>query len=323
MKTTYKVRLAATMLFLAVVLSASAQVDQYGRPTVSPERRAFDNLFSQMNDQAKALEEGDQFQEALAIYSEVAEMQEARNIFSSRSKYGMARCLTALGREEEALGAFKRAFMWSSRSGRLTLGDGDGDFIRMSADYAMLLAKRGRAEDAKALYYSALRRFNLGGTYPNYAMEGRRYKEPVPFLVVFDPEPLGIAWEYSPQNLEAALKMLLALTTAQKDLLSQVKALRPDWFYPVMYEEVRYGDRNPGLLAQAEALAKPGLEKQLVATYKVELAEHQAFLDASDLVHVPDRRPMREGNLRRAQMQCLQPDVIRLKSLSTVYPDPD
>lgn len=272
-----------------------------------------------LQERARVLLRSDQIEQAISVLREATAI-EASLVDGTWGLSGqeLARLYVKLGRTEEALEAYRMLFRWDKAGWVPTGWDLVGPRIpRM--EYAILLAKAGRPEDAKAMYYSELRRFNGGG----------RFKEPVPFLVVFDPEPEGVYWEYSPERLEAAALMIVALEggtvdfvtreqTPTRDILRRVRALAPDWFYPVMYlaaQNWRYR-QGPELLALAESLARPGLERDLIAKYRLELAEHKAIIEAEDTPDAPDERPMLEGCARRSRMQCLRPNETILRRLS-------
>ncbi|MBI5706815.1 MAG: hypothetical protein HZC36_07480 [Armatimonadetes bacterium] len=191
-------------------------------------------------------------------------------------------------------------------------------------EYAILLAKAGREEDAKAMYYYGLRNLNPGQT---------RSVEPSPFLMVFDPEPEGAVWEYTRERLEAAALVVQAMCggtmvlATRKQILPEELAIKanrlaPEWYYPLLFKAARSWLANwaPALLGEAESLAKPGLESQLVARYRQELAEHKAYIEAEEMFGAKDTRPMREGNDRRARMRCLKPNEQVLKRLSVQFP---
>jgi hypothetical protein len=194
-------------------------------------------------------------------------------------------------------------------------------------EYAILLAKEGRAEDAKAIYYLGVRAVML-------QPQGRS-QEPAPFLIVFDPDPEGIYWEYSPQRLEAAVLMVQAMLasgvqdfatntwTSSRQFIERVRALAPDWFYPVLYmaNQRDYGSpEREQLLAQADALAKPGLEKRFIEDFRRAVAAYLAEFEQQNLVPGVDHSPMIEGAERRKRMQCLRPNEQILRRISIERP---
>jgi hypothetical protein len=208
--------------------------------------------------------------------------------------------------------------------GDLDIGSNPG--IHGIMEYAILLAKQGRAEDAKAIYYFGLRSCLAPRT---------RSEEPVPFLVVFDPDPEGIYWEYTPQRLEAAALMVQAMLssgstdfatnvrTTDRQWVERVRALAPDWFYPVLYMANTKNLDSPAreqLTAQAEAMARPGLERQLMARFRQDIAELLVINEQNDRPGAWDMRPMTEGAERRKRMQCLRPNEQILRRLSIERP---
>ncbi|MBV6491930.1 MAG: hypothetical protein M5U21_04410 [Fimbriimonadaceae bacterium] len=273
-----------------------------------------------LQERARVLLRNDQVEQAISVLREATAIEASLDFGTwGVSGQSLARLYVKLGRTEEALEAYRMLFRWD-KAGWVPSGwDLVGPRIP-TMEYAILLAKAGRPEDAKAMYYSELRRFNGSGQRP---------AEPVPFLVVFDPEPEGVYWEYSPERLEAAALMIMALEgdsadfvtqewTHTRDIMRRVRALAPDWFYPVMYlaaQNWRF-PQGPELLALAESLARPGLERDLIAKYRLELAEHKAIIEAEDTPFAWDERPMLEGCARRSRMQCLRPNETILRRLS-------
>lgn len=272
-------------------------------------------------EQARILMSRGSVSEALPALQQAAVIQATMVGFKATANLEIARTFVKLGRNPDALEAYRRVFCWNARKEDLDVGA--GPIIHPVMEYAILLAKNGRAEDAKAMYYFGLRNLN----------DSDRWKEPVPFLVVFDPEPEGIQWEYTPERLEAAALMTQALHGGWMDfatreqmlpmqIVARVRQLAPDWFYPVIYKAARgwNSERGPQLVSEAEALARPGLERQLVAKYREDLAEHLAINEAADSPQASDERPMAEGSRRRSLMLCLSPDEQILRRLSIERP---
>lgn len=109
---------------------------------------------------------------------------------------------------------------------------------------------------------------------------------------------------------------------SDEDLIAKVRRLFPDWFYPALWvadHTSRSDARLQQRLDEADALARAGLEKQIVATYRKELAEHIARMkEQTYSIDTADTRPMTEGSARRARMQCLKPNEEILKRIVTV-----
>jgi hypothetical protein len=162
-----------------------------------------------------------------------------------------------------------------------------------------------------------------------------RSQEPVPFLVVFDAEPEGIYWDYTPDRLEAAADMLQAILstsnvdfatnvwTYDTDFVQRARQLAPDWFYPVLFLANRADNgsaKEQQLLAEAEGLAKPGLERQFVDQFRRDLAEWQHICEQNDTPDASDDRPLNEGAARRKRMECLRPNEQVLRRLSVEMP---
>jgi len=268
---------------------------------------------------------------ALTLLQEASAVEATMRAYHARSKYALARLFVKQNRIGDALECYKSTFIWNSKANYGSIQRGDlasrGGGIDAAMEYAILLAQGGRAEDAKAMYYFALRSHTLG--------QLSRSQEPAPFVVVFDPEPEGIYWEYTPQRLEAAALMVLVMlsdgktdfatnsTTTDRDRLERIRTLAPDWFYPVLYMASQKNLDSPiraQLTAEAQALAKPGLERQLMEQYNRDFAELLVINEQNDTPGATDSRPMTEGAERRKRMQCLRPNEQILRRLSIERP---
>lgn len=284
-------------------------------------------------DRAKELIRSIDDQGAITKLQEAAVVEATMANFHARAKYALARMYVKQNRIPEALDAYRATFTWnpSANYGNIQRGDldpGSHAGIEAVIEYAVLLAKEGRAEDAKAMYYYGLRA---------YFAPMPRSQEPAPFLVVFDPEPEGIQWQYTPPRLEAAALMVLTMLssgtidfatnelTRSRQWLGQVRTLAPDWFYPVLYlanNATNGSAQEQQLLAEADALARPGLERQLVEGFRQRLAEWREYCEQNELAWsmATDNRTMTEGAERRRRMQCLRPNEQILRRLSIERP---
>lgn len=282
---------------------------------------------------AKALVASHDDHGAITVLQEAAAVEASiRSRFQANAEYDLARMYVKLNRIPDALEAYRRSFAWNPKRHEqdgVCQGDLDinGPDINGEMEYAILLAQAGRAEDAKAMYYFALRA---------HMFEAKsRSQEPAPFLVVFDPEPEGIQWDYTPERLEAAAWMLRAIlsssstdfatnvTLYEHDFVERARQLAPDWFYPALYL-ANHNDydspRRQQLMAEAESLAKPGLEQQLVEQFRRDLAEWQHICEQNDTPDAYDDRSLTEGAARRKRMQCLRPNEQVLRRLSVEMP---
>lgn len=264
-----------------------------------PEVTALKQRYSQLLDQARGCERASRLEEALVLYGKAIEAASSLRNHDLGAYYGKARCYERLGRIDDALGAYRQAFLWNESVGDITPS-------RMPAmmQYSLLLAKQGRNEDAKAIYYLALR-----------SLSGRsRRVEQTPFLVVFDPEPGAIVWEFSEARLEAAATMLMAMMggpedMSQEDLRKKAAQLAPDWYYPILW------NGNDNRIARAEVLARQGLEQELLACFKAERSEYIAANPEDRSLYGFYSQQYTEGAERRARMQCLKPNPVILKRL--------
>lgn len=256
-----------------------------------------------------------QYDEAVTVFTQAQTLEDQISATwherVSSASASLARALVAAGRENDALVAYRHAFWWNERTHDIDMNGGEVDPLVLS--YALLLAKHGEIEEAKAMYYYALRQFNgpMGGD------KATRGIEPIPFLVVFDPEPEGIPWDYSFDRFKAAILLVKGMIESKKDFFEQARELVPDSFYPVILladkQECHHRD---AMITQAEAFARPGLERDLIAQYRTDLAEFLHSLDEQDLATGTDDRPMNEGNRRRSHMTCLQPNEQLLRRIS-------
>lgn len=308
-------RLISTSLLFAVALNAVPQGRDI-RPE-DPAEAAKSAQVQSLIQQARGLIRNGNLSQSIPIFQQAATVQATMIGFKSSANFELARTFVRLGRNADAIGAYRKVFRWNAV--KMDLDVGTGPIIQPVMEYAILLSREGRSEDAKAIYYFGLRHLNVDD----------RTKEPIPFLIVFEPELEGIRWEYTAQRLEAVANMTMAMhggttdfatnsQTTPTELVSRVRELAPDWFYPVIFKAAKNwnSERGEQLLAQAEALARPGLERELVARYRVELAQHISNNDTVDTPLAPDMRPMPDGSSRRARMQCLLPNANVLRPLA-------
>jgi hypothetical protein len=316
-----------------IVVCAQAYTQGGGRIIHPPEpvEEAKNARVVELIDRAKQLVRSNDDQGAIAKLQEAAAVEATMANFHARAKYALASMYVKQNRIPMALEAYRATLTWNPAAnfgfhqGDLNIGSHAG--IDSVMEYAILLAKEGRAEDAKAMYYLGVRAVML-------QPQGRS-QEPAPFLIVFDPDPEGIYWEYSPQRLEAAVLMVQAMLasgvqdfatntwTSSRQFIERVRALAPDWFYPVLYmaNQRDYGSpEREQLLAQADALAKPGLEERYIEDFRRAVAAYLAESERQNLVPGVDHSPMIEGAERRKRMQCLRPNEQILRRLSIERP---
>lgn len=215
----------------------------------------------------------------------------------------------------EAVVCFRTTFKWAiKRQEVLSIGNST-----TTVEYALFLSRTGDDEGAKEMYKCALRRMQ----------DTQRYHERVPFLFVFDPDPEGDTWEYTPQRLEAAAMMIYAInkeglfdpverkeTLNQEALIERARQLEPAWIYPILYKASLHYDSPefPGWMATAEALARTPVQKQVLEFFKRELAEYKAWIAANPNGNVLELK-MEEGVRRRKLLQCIKPNPEVLKRI--------
>lgn len=203
--------------------------------------------------------------EAIALQSQLMQ------VFGGYGDLGRALCQA--GRLTEAVEAFRRSLCW--HKDQLVTSNPYSLY-----DYAILMARLGKEREAKALYYLQMARA-VG------PMEHGRVDtaEPIPFLVLFDPEPGMTAWSYSPEALEAAMLMLsdtvgylpLGERTTGYRTINQLKAerarrLMPEWSFPVvLLARLTHGDKRVALFEQAKLLAKTPEEGSWIEQFQQSL----------------------------------------------------
>lgn len=210
-----------------------------------------------------------------------AEIEKKYGGFTNSTLYELAKAYTLLGQTDDALAAYKRAFRWDAKRGEI---ESNGPpFITSTMDYAILLAKSGRNEEARAVYYSGLRKL----------VQVRRGCEPFPLLVVFESEPGMTVWSYSPERLIAAAKMAMAADLGSRGAAAaeDVRRIEPSWAAPALFLGTRFGgSKGSALLKLAESLAGTDEEREWVQDYIGleairEPAERQRARDEVDRKH--------------------------------------
>lgn len=225
---------------------------------VAKQRKA--NAATKQGDEALAAGRTD---DAIAAFREVVKIEGTYGHFVSSGNYDLAKALTLAGRTDEALAAYRRAFKWDPA--RKDLKVNGPPVVDLAMDYAILLAKSGKADEAKSIYYYGLR----SGFNPY----GESTQEPFPFLVVFDPEdvPNATVWDYSADSLIAAATMAKAPTAAQtRPLVQEVRRMEPGWVLPVVYlaRMLTEGSKKEALLSEAEGLARTDAERGWIKAYR-------------------------------------------------------
>lgn len=177
--------------------------------------------------------------------------------FSSVAARELARALIRAKKDDEALAAFRDGFRWQPEQGDLIHG---GLLVDDMADYALLLLDAIRFEDAKAMYYYALRHW------------GNTSDSRFPLLVVFEPDPMMTVWEDKPDKLRSAILMLRAINSGysdgrnvQKERIAEVRKREPSWILPVFYANQNFG---AAWFTQVAGMASDQHEKEWVAMYE-------------------------------------------------------
>jgi tetratricopeptide (TPR) repeat protein len=254
-----------TILTLLAVLSLNLAFAQGGGRTVytmNPELRAKYDKANEATRRGEAFLKLGQIEDAIKAFREAVRISDTIGSFSSSWNYDLAKALTTAGRTKEALAVYKKAIRWDPVRKELDINGPPA--IDITMDYAMLLAKSGKEDEAKAIYYYGLRYFNW---------DAQSVVEPFPFLVVFDPDddPNATVWDYSPENLEAAATMAKASFLGW-DLdykLVKVRKLQPTWILPVVSQASNKtpGPKRDELINLAKALAKNDEERSWIKAF--------------------------------------------------------
>jgi len=244
-----------TCAVLAVTASfATAQGGKDVKP-IPPEILAKSKSAREAIDRGATFIEKNQLPEAIAAFREAVAIEQTIPGHHSRGYYELAKALTLAERADDALAAYKNAFKWDPI--RKDLDINGPSPILLGMDYAILLARSGKEEEAKSLYYRTLRQL----------MVVRSAHEPFPFLIVFDPDPNMAVWEYTTERFVAVCTMLKAPNSGPDAvaMTEHVRRMEPNWVVPVMYLASR-GKRSENLRT-AQNLATTDEERAWVRMY--------------------------------------------------------
>lgn len=242
---------------LIVPVVAGAQGNDYRGQPLPPELRAKYDRRGAALDRGRALLQRNEIEAAIAAFRECIQIENTIPGPTSSGSYELAKALVLAKRPKEALEAYKHAFWWSAK--KQDLATNGPPMMKLGTDYAILLAQCGMEEEAKAMYYWAMRQFR-----------GDSSKEPIPYLVVFDPDPTMTVWEFSREKLISALMMLRAVFSENeaRDRAQEVLKREPSWIVPVMF--LASLDRSQYDLAYN--LATTAEEKEWVRRYDAAFA---------------------------------------------------
>lgn len=177
--------------------------------------------------------------------------------FSSRAARELAKALIRAKRDDEALAAFREGFRWHPEQRDLIQA---GFFLSDIGDYALLLLTAGKSEEAKAMYYYALRQW------------GHASDANFPLVVVFEADDTMTVWEDNPEKLRSAILMLRAINSGdidgrdvRKERIEEVQKREPTWIVPIFYANQNFG---AAWFSQAAGMASDKHEKEWVALYE-------------------------------------------------------
>lgn len=191
--------------------------------------------------------------EAITAFREAARLEEKLVTYSSRAHYAAAKALASLNHDSEALQLYKKAIRWNPKEQDLECRGPER--FRLSMDYAMLLAKNGRMQDAKTIYYWGLR----------FLGENGNYTEPIPFVFVFDPDDTCVFIPYTVEKFTSVALLLQAVEDLDLKLMETIAKHEPDWLYPLVYIWNRQeldGEKDQKLLDKAMKLATTDRERK-------------------------------------------------------------
>jgi len=254
------------MLFVFTA-SAVAQTDRLifpPDPVEAEKLRQFTDLMSQSR---KMVKNGDLGEAVLTLQRAIATAQRMK-ARSNYPYYALATVYEKQGKPELALQAYSEAVYWEPKINDWYAPGTQLTDIAM--DYAMLAAKMGKESLAKEMYYWGMRWFNANQ---------QSFVEPIPFRVVFDPDPSMEVWEYSPEMLSLAASVLKVASvtaspftssdereTIRKNLPELARRLAPRWLFLEFYERFRTAGEKTFEVYKLEiaAAAKTDLERSWI-----------------------------------------------------------
>lgn len=257
---------ALGMLFF-VRASAVAQADRLifpPDPVEAEKLRQFTDLMSQSR---KMVENGDLGDAVLTLQRAIATAQTMK-ARSNYPYYALATVYEKQGKPELALQAYSEAVYWEPKINDWFAPGTQLTDIAM--DYAMLAARMGKETLAKEMYYWGMRRFNANQ---------QSFIEPIPFRVVFDPDPSMEVWEYSRDNLCFAARVAkfasrtnspfassIDWDATKKILMEHSGRLAPGWLFLEFLEKYNSADEETFEAYKLEkaATAKTDLERSWI-----------------------------------------------------------
>lgn len=251
----------AISLLLAMGASAYAQLgnDRSKLPPEPAEQTSARKRVNEAVNKAAALAKTPgKLDEGITALRAALEMSKAfdqrYSSFSSHAARELAKALIQAKRDAEALDTFREGFRWSPERGDLI---NTGFYLDEIADYALLLLNAGKTEEAKAMYYYAMR---------GWGDNGYQY---FPYLIVFEPDPTMTVWESTPDKLLSAILMLRAIHsndhTGQKERIEEVRKREPSWILPVFYANQNF---DAAWFNQVAGVASDQHEKEWVFMYE-------------------------------------------------------
>jgi tetratricopeptide (TPR) repeat protein len=252
------------------------------------------NTIDNLSNQGDDLMAIDRFAEAAEKYRAVLAIDPANR----GAAFALARAYSEMGRTKEAILLFRGAMKWRSENQDLDTYPIHPCTFAMR--YALVLARDGQMNAAKAVYYFGLRNLYVPSFGPSI--------EPIPFSIVFDADPVAEVWTFSPKKLEAAAYMALSiqgdLIDTRDKCVKRARELASDWWYPVFYSAF-IDPKTPTAEAdfdKAEKLA--GSEGRRTVLRKL----REWKLELRPMPDYPN------GNDIRPKMKVLQDARLRLRS---------
>ncbi len=253
------------MLFV-VTASADAQERQYF--STDPAVVASLKESVRLTWEGEAAYQRDEIASAIQSFRAALAIQRSLKGTVRGSAYGLAKSLQKSGDGKGALIAYAEAVYWDENAKDWQVNGAYS--LHVALDYALCAAEQGRPDLAKEMYYWGLRNFNPSGEL---------LKEPIPFCIVFDPDPTLQEWEFTPDRLRvAASAMILAdrhfypfLTTSERKVAyhsayESASRLVPGWLFLEFLEKYNNADEETFEAYKLEraAVAKTDLERSWI-----------------------------------------------------------
>ena len=202
---------------------------------------------SRLQQEAWALVQDNKLDRALPLYKRAAAIEESMSGVGGAATGAWGDALREAGRLQEACEVYSRLVRWDYEK--------DEPYcVLMSAslwmEYAIALSDLGRAKEAVAVYHYGLSAFG----------SSHRGSVPIPFTVVFEPDPEGIYWTYTKDDFKAAALMVTLMSNSKgrtDELIKVICDLAPNWYYPYAFLAVQNSAKTEEMLRIAKRKVTP------------------------------------------------------------------